>query len=142
MMKNLFDLTVNYGCCGGCCGGGESDGGCCGGACSTAAANPKKIVVTGLKDAADDQIKKMEVGGKKLILVKHDGKFFALDGTCTHKGGALGKGLVLDGKIVCPLHGAEFDLASGTVAKGPAEKPLKTYKIDQRGDELTIHLEE
>ena len=141
MMKNILDLQADYGCCGGACGG-ESDGDCCGGACSTASANPKKIVITGLKDAKDGQIKEIEIGDRKIVLVKHGDKFFALDGLCTHKSGPLAKGLVKDGKIVCPWHGAEFDLTSGEVAKGPAEKPLKTYRIEQREDELTLHLED
>lgn len=143
-------MGVNYACCGGgCCGGGEEKkeekADCCGGSgegcCNDGGKMPKAIVVTGLKDAKDGQVKEIAVAGRKIALVVSGRKFYALDGVCAHKGGPLGKGLVKDGALVCPLHGAKFRLEDGSVVSGPAEKSVKTYPVEVRGDELTIKLE-
>lgn len=57
------------------------------------------------------------------------GSFHATQSKCTHKQGELSKGK-LDGSIVtCPKHGAQFDVISGAVLRGPATVPLKTCKV-------------
>jgi nitrite reductase (NADH) small subunit len=56
------------------------------------------------------------------------GGVFAVQADCPHKGGPLVDGLVAGTKVVCPLHGFAFDLASGASAR--AECPaLRTYPV-------------
>ncbi|HKV35313.1 MAG TPA: Rieske 2Fe-2S domain-containing protein [Pyrinomonadaceae bacterium] len=61
------------------------------------------------------------------------GSFYATQSKCTHKQGELSKGK-LDGSVVtCPKHGAQFDVISGAVLRGPATVPLKTCKVVVEG---------
>ncbi len=61
------------------------------------------------------------------------GEFTGLSAVCTHKGCNVDR--VADGVIVCPCHGSKFNL-DGTVANGPATKPLEAKAIVVQGDSI------
>lgn len=63
------------------------------------------------------------------------GVFKGFSSTCTHAGCAVNK--VADGTIDCPCHGSKFNL-DGTVAKGPAQKPLEAKTVVVEGDEIVL----
>jgi nitrite reductase (NADH) small subunit len=57
------------------------------------------------------------------------GAVYAVQADCPHRGGPLVDGLVANGKVVCPLHGFAFDLATGASAR--AECPaLRVFPVD------------
>jgi uncharacterized protein YbjT (DUF2867 family)/nitrite reductase/ring-hydroxylating ferredoxin subunit len=62
------------------------------------------------------------------------GQFFATQSRCTHRGGPLNKGKVEGETVTCPLHGAEFNVTTGAVLRGPAKDPLKTYRVTVDGE--------
>lgn len=64
------------------------------------------------------------------------GDFKAFSSTCTHQGCAVKS--VTGGTINCPCHGSKFDIADGSVADGPATRPLPTAKIAVSGDAITL----
>ncbi|GGT27825.1 Rieske (2Fe-2S) protein [Nonomuraea spiralis] len=64
------------------------------------------------------------------------GEFKAFSAICTHKGCPVGS--VADGAIVCPCHGSKFNIADGSVADGPADKPLAAQQIKVEGDQITL----
>jgi nitrite reductase/ring-hydroxylating ferredoxin subunit/uncharacterized membrane protein len=64
-----------------------------------------------------------------LVLLKKGGTIMALSGTCTHWGGPLAEGKLLDGDCVeCPWHGSRFSMGDGSVAQGPATVPAHTFE--------------
>jgi nitrite reductase (NADH) small subunit len=62
------------------------------------------------------------------IFRMRDGNVFATQSTCPHRAGSLADGLVGGGKVICPLHGYAFDLATGQALENPCEK-LRTYPV-------------
>ena len=44
------------------------------------------------------------------------------------------------GTVQCLWHGSQFDVASGKVKAGPAEKAIKTYKVEKQGNEIVLTL--
>jgi nitrite reductase (NADH) small subunit len=68
--------------------------------------------------------------GTTLIAIfrARDGRVFATEPWCPHKGGPLIDGLVAAGKVVCPLHGYTFDLATGKPAHNEC-RAIKTYPV-------------
>jgi nitrite reductase/ring-hydroxylating ferredoxin subunit/uncharacterized membrane protein len=68
-----------------------------------------------------------DAGGVRLLLVREGDTIHALDNTCTHFGGPLDEGELLDGCVVCPWHQSTFRLADGSVRRGPAVRPQPAY---------------
>ena len=77
-------------------------------------------------DVADEQALKDDVPlrvdaqGVAVVVVKSGGTLFALSARCTHAGGPLDEGDVVDGCLSCPWHGSRFQLADGRPVHGPA----------------------
>lgn len=71
------------------------------------------------------------------LLVKHspfdvivfnlDGEYYAIEDVCTHDGESLDGGDLEGNEIVCPRHGAQFDIKTGKVTLSPAIEDLKTF---------------
>jgi nitrite reductase/ring-hydroxylating ferredoxin subunit len=72
------------------------------------------------------------------IVIARTGKgYAAFADRCTHRGGPLSDGALMCGTVQCPWHGSQFDVQTGEVKCGPAEKPIQTYEIERGGDEKT-----
>lgn len=69
-----------------------------------------------------------EVDGVGYVVVALDGEVHVLENRCTHRGGPLADGAVVDGCIECPWHGSRFGLADGHVAAGPASVDQPAYE--------------
>ncbi|SRR6266508_585698 len=54
------------------------------------------------------------------MLVRRDGRIFALANRCSHRGGPLHKGRITDGRVRCPWHPSTFSLQDGSILQGPA----------------------
>ncbi|HRO89998.1 MAG TPA: non-heme iron oxygenase ferredoxin subunit, partial [Promineifilum sp.] len=63
------------------------------------------------------------------ILLNIDGKYYCIADLCTHDGGPLEDGDVLDFQIECPRHGARFDIRTGKVTRLPATDPIPVYPV-------------
>jgi nitrite reductase/ring-hydroxylating ferredoxin subunit len=62
------------------------------------------------------------------------GNFCATQGKCTHRGGPLSEGKLDGSTLTCPWHGAQFNVCTGAVLRGPAQDPLKTYRVIVDGE--------
>ncbi len=63
-----------------------------------------------------------------------EGGFCATQAMCTHRQGPLSEGSVDGTTVTCPLHGAQFNVWTGAVLRGPAKDPLKTYRVTVDGE--------
>jgi 3-phenylpropionate/trans-cinnamate dioxygenase ferredoxin subunit len=86
-------------------------------------------------------------GDKKILVSNIDGKFYAVDNTCTHMGGDLFKGKLEGKTITCPRHGAQFDVTSGECIAGPKlgifkpkGKNTNTYEIQIEGNSIKVNI--
>jgi Rieske Fe-S protein len=71
--------------------------------------------------------------GDTVVTQPTAGVFTGLSSVCTHAGCNVNK--VADGTIDCPCHGSKFNL-DGSVAKGPAAKPLAAKPVTVQGDSI------
>ncbi|MBZ5686437.1 MAG: Rieske 2Fe-2S domain-containing protein [Acidobacteriia bacterium] len=62
------------------------------------------------------------------------GSFCATQGKCTHRGGPLNEGKLEGSTVTCPWHGAQFNVCTGAVLRGPATEPVKTYRVTVEGE--------
>jgi nitrite reductase/ring-hydroxylating ferredoxin subunit len=74
------------------------------------------------KELKEGEMKRLSIEGTPVLLIKQQGKIFALDNRCPHQGCALSGG-ALDGLvIVCPCHDWRFNLETGEYEDGPSLK--------------------
>jgi len=71
----------------------------------------------------------VEIGENPIVVFNIAGKYFAIGDVCTHDDGPLGDGLLEDYNIVCPRHGAEFDVRTGKVLMMPAVVDIPAYPV-------------
>jgi nitrite reductase (NADH) small subunit len=55
----------------------------------------------------------IDVGDEQIFVLAHDGDFYALQNICIHRQREISRGVVLNGRIVCPGHQWAFDLRTG-----------------------------
>jgi len=68
------------------------------------------------------------------------GTFHAIENECTHEGGPLGQGLLRGDRVLCPWHGAEFDVTTGAVLSPPADYAVETFRVVVEGGEVCVEL--
>ena len=83
-----------------------------------------------------------EVRGRMIALFHVSGTFWALEDRCTHDGGPLAEGELRGYTIVCPRHGAQFDIRTGQAKTMPAVMATPAYKVVVQGDEVFVELSE
>lgn len=72
-------------------------------------------------------------------LFKHaDGNFYAVEVWCSHQRVSLINGDLEDYELMCPLHGACFDIRSGKHLSLPAVRPIKSYKVKVDGEDVLV----
>jgi len=62
-------------------------------------------------------MKGFTIGGRKILVANAEGAFFAIDAVCSHRQGYLPDGRLAGKTVTCPVHGAQYDLATGKVLK-------------------------
>jgi nitrite reductase/ring-hydroxylating ferredoxin subunit len=97
-----------------------------------------KVATTG--DLAPGRCKAVEVGGRKIALFNVEGTYYAIDDTCTHRGGPLSEGDLAGREVACPWHGATFDVTTGETLGPPAPKGVSCYKVRVAGDSVEIEV--
>ena len=81
----------------------------------------------------------IDAGGKTLALFNVDGSYYAIDNTCSHRGGPLGEG-DLDGRVVtCPWHGWRWDVTTGANANNPAVR-VACFPVTVEGGEILVEV--
>jgi 3-phenylpropionate/trans-cinnamate dioxygenase ferredoxin component len=84
--------------------------------------------------------KLVEVDGREIALFGVDGSIYAIDDVCTHDGGPLAEGVLRGCEIECPRHGARFDVRTGKAMTFPAFEPVTTHRVEVRGDDVLVAL--
>jgi nitrite reductase (NADH) small subunit len=80
----------------------------------------------------------VEINQKRIALFNVDGRYYALDDVCPHRGAPLSEGEIEGEAVVCPWHGAIFELATGEVRRFPAATGVATYEVRLEGGEIAI----
>lgn len=71
----------------------------------------------------------VEMGGKSIVLFNLAGKLFAIGDVCSHDNGPVGDGEIDENEIICPRHGARFDIHTGKATSLPALIDIPAYPV-------------
>lgn len=91
-------------------------------------------------ELADGQMLLARVGAERVVVGRCAEGLFAFTDHCTHRGGALSDGTLVDCTVQCPWHGSQFDIRTGRVVSGPAEEAMELRDVDIHGGEVYIRL--
>lgn len=73
-----------------------------------------------------------------VVLVLVDDEIIAIEDICTHDGGEISEGCIVDGAIECPRHGARFCLRTGKVLSPPAYEPLHVFPVRIQDGKVSV----
>ena len=84
-----------------------------------------------------DTANEFQAGDTMVCVANVGGDYHAINNMCAHRGGPLGQGPVMDGKIICPLHGWMYDPKKGVPEDDP-HRPVAVYKIRIEGEDVFV----
>jgi len=97
-------------------------------------------------DVPKAAMKGFTVKGRQILVANVDGNFYAVDAVCSHMSGYLPNGKLKKNEVVCPVHGARYDVVTGKVVKnvpavmrlatGGGAKDLQTFKLKLEADDM------
>ena len=93
-------------------------------------------------ELADGQMLLACVANERIVIGKCPEGLFAFSDHCSHRGGPLSDGALVDCTVQCPWHGSQFDIRTGRVVAGPAEEKIKTLPVEVRKGEVYVVPEE
>ena len=76
--------------------------------------------------------------GLAIVLANVDGDVYALEDQCSHDEFPLSDGELEDGDVVCTYHGARFDACTGKNKSLPAIRPVRSFPVEIRGDDIYV----
>lgn len=99
------------------------------------------------KVASVDQIptgemKSFEIGYDRILICHTDDGFYAIADECTHDAAPISMGQLFGKEIICPRHGAKFDVTTGAVKGPPAVVPIDIYEVKIEGENIYVMLED
>jgi apoptosis-inducing factor 3 len=99
---------------------------------------PDLMVGTPVDSLAEGSPLLGHVDGAAVIVVRRGEDIFAIGATCSHYGGPLAEGVVVEDTIRCPWHHACFSLRTGEALRTPALNPVASYDVEKRDGSVFV----
>ena len=87
---------------------------------------------------ADGAMLRGHVGEQAVLVARRGQELFAIGATCTHYGGPLAEGLLVDDTVRCPWHHACFSLRTGEALRPPALDPVSCWRVERQDDRIFV----
>ena len=100
--------------------------------------NEKYYRIAKAADIPDGERLFFELDGKPIVLFSLKGEYLALADLCSHDDGPIGQGEIEGDVIICPRHGAKFDVHTGKVLAFPAVKDIPVYPVRVKDEYLEV----
>ena len=91
-----------------------------------------------LGDLADGAMLLGHAEGEAVLLARQGDEIFAIGATCTHYGGPLAEGLLVEDTVRCPWHHACFSLRTGEAVGAPALNPVTRWHVERTNDRIRV----
>lgn len=96
------------------------------------------VPVLAESELADGTMRRVQHNGTPILLARRGTRIFAMAENCSHLGGPLSEGELIDGSVKCPWHGSRFALEDGRVVDGPAVHPQPCLQVQVRNGQIEI----
>ena len=101
-----------------------------------------EVRVCGVGDVEQGGVRRFDVEGHRLAVVRIDDAWYVLGDECSHEDYSLSEGDVWpdECEIECPKHGSTFSLTTGEAKTLPATKPVPVYEVRVDGADVLVTL--
>jgi len=99
------------------------------------------IDVALLSELPQGRTLRVEERGREILLCHTREGIYAVDNLCTHAAARLCEGKLKEHRILCPLHGAAFDVRDGSALTRPAVRALGCYRVRVEGETIQLSLQ-
>lgn len=89
-------------------------------------------------DLDPDSVKAFDIGGRQIAIYNIGGLFYATDDNCNHGLSSLATGELQGENIECAAHFGVFHVPTGKVVGLPCSIPLKTWRVEVRGEDVYV----
>ncbi|XP_048247566.1 apoptosis-inducing factor 3-like isoform X1 [Haliotis rufescens] len=96
------------------------------------------VFVCNQGDLKDGEMREVEVAGGKVLLTRDKGEYYAVGPKCTHYGAPLANGVLCNGRVRCPWHGACFNVKTGDIEDFPGLNSLPTFEVSVRDSKVYV----
>ena len=86
----------------------------------------------------EGEAKTFQAESVRVAVARSNGQLYAVQDLCSHDDGPLGDGTLEDFAIVCPRHGAKFDVRTGAVLAMPAVAPIETFPVMEKDGRIHV----
>jgi nitrite reductase (NADH) small subunit len=97
------------------------------------------VTVARVGDVPPNEGRQVVVDGHWIAVFNVDGGYYAVEGTCLHRGGPLAEGSVRQGIVTCPWHGWQFDVKTGALVQDPTVG-VSCYPTRVVGDDIQVQM--
>src|SRR5918994_8020412 len=99
-----------------------------------------KFLVDKAANIPEGKLKNITAAGKEIVIANVNGEYYAINNICTHAGAELHEGVLEGNELVCPWHGAKWNVTTGSLIWFPQKlKPEESFKVSVEND--TVYVE-
>ena len=85
--------------------------------------------VTAAENIAEKDFSCFNVDGTAIVVCRFRDEYFAIENKCSHALSSFDEGRMRGYRIMCPLHGATFDIRDGSATGAPATRPIRSFHL-------------
>jgi len=90
---------------------------------------PDFTAIAAAEDIAEKSFSTFEVDGTSIAICRLQDAYYAIENRCSHALSTFDKGRLRGFRIMCPLHGATFDVRNGACTGAPATRPIRSFPL-------------
>jgi 3-phenylpropionate/trans-cinnamate dioxygenase ferredoxin subunit len=103
-------------------------------------AEPVYQRVAATSEIGKGEMRCVELQGSEVLICHLEEGFFAVDNICSHAHARMSEGRLRGHRIMCPLHGAAFDVRDGCILRPPAMRPIRSHSVRINGEDILVAL--
>ena len=102
---------------------------------------PEYRKVAAVDEIPEGGMKSFRIGHEQIVICHSGGKYYAIADECSHDAAPISTGHLRGAEIICPRHGARFDVTSGAVTAPPAVAPIDTFEVKVEGEDIYVRVD-
>jgi 3-phenylpropionate/trans-cinnamate dioxygenase ferredoxin subunit len=91
--------------------------------------NVTYIKIAAVQEIPENERLFIEINERPIVIFSLNGEYFATGDICSHDRGPIGEGQIEGYEVICPRHGARFDIRTGKVTRFPAASDIPSYPV-------------